>query len=75
MSEALVDEHGRKPAAGEARANTNRRAQWAVEVKGVREMNRGKYWVQKRADLVNEAGEILDRAQVEGRDLTDGEKR
>jgi HK97 family phage major capsid protein len=36
---------------------------------------RGKFWVQKRADLVNEAEAILERAQVQGRELTPGEEQ
>jgi HK97 family phage major capsid protein len=64
MSTQTVDDH---------RTSTSRRGQWMAEVKQVRENNRGKYWVQKRQDLVNEAGSILDKAQVEGREMTAGE--
>jgi HK97 family phage major capsid protein len=68
----IVNENG-KPATVETRSN--RRAQWAEEARGTRENMRGNFWVQKRADLVNEAEAILEKAQVQGRELTDGESR
>jgi hypothetical protein len=71
MSTQVVDEQG-KPAVPVSRGD--RRAQWAAEARGTRENMRGNYWIQKRADLLNEAEGILERAQVQGRGLTPGEE-
>jgi hypothetical protein len=53
----------------------DRRAGWAAEARGTRENMRGKFWIQKRQDLINEAEAILERAQVQGRELTLGEDK
>jgi HK97 family phage major capsid protein len=67
----VVNEHG-KPAVTASRSD--RRAGWAAEARGVRELKWGQYWQQKRADLINEAEAILEKAQVQGRELTPGEE-
>jgi HK97 family phage major capsid protein len=56
---------------------TSRRAGWHIEARDMRNarLNAPKFWKQKKADLIHEAESILDKAQVEARELSDGENR
>jgi HK97 family phage major capsid protein len=53
---------------------TSRREHWMAGLKGVREANHIKYWVNVKQSLLNEMQAVVDQAETRGSGLTPGQE-